>query len=82
MAISRSKKLIPKKRRVSLLQRAIISFLNSQPDKTALNTVIAKAVGRKRPGNISATLTLLNKHQLITRPDRNVSVYTGKKRMT
>ncbi len=67
------------KARFTIIQERIVKFLNKQPGKTALNSTIAKAVGKERPGNISGTLKVLEDKNLITRPERNISTYTGKK---
>jgi len=65
--------------RFTVIQEKIVNHLKKQPDNTALNSNIAKAVGKQRPGNIAGTLKKLEEKNFITRPERNVSVYTGKK---
>lgn len=69
---------IKERSRFTAIQQRIVRFLSKQPLKAAFNSDIADHCG-KRTGHISSTLKVLEKKNFIMRPERNVSVYTGKK---
>jgi len=64
--------------RFTIIQEKIVKFLQKQPDKQATNSDIAKHVN-KRTGHISSTLKVLEKKNFIEMPERNLSIFTGKK---